>query len=200
MGELIGVIIFWIILAFVAWGIARLLKILNDHKVQKLISKLSEDVKAYLRDGQNRHLLKSEEHEHINSKRKKEIVSIFCVIIVGYIVAGFQTGFSADYGKVVIVTAVILLIATVIIVSKEKRQITTGYEDGTAWVSKAYIISWTIYEGKTLLIAYYDHVEEEIVGKSVHVGGDETGFVQRGDYIDIILTLKNGSLKYGGVL
>lgn len=114
---------------------------------------------------------------------------------------GISGGFTIDFIIPLIITFLIAFgIPLGILLLNDKRRLTPGC-DGCLWIEKAYVLNVVPYRGYSLVIAYFDFVENEIRILSIHIdSSDVARRLQAGDYIDIVLSIRRTGLKYSCVI
>ena len=201
MEGLLKAVLYCIFVLLFIWLFWFLIKKLQNWSNQRFVENLTPDIKEYLRASQNRRRAEQSDLEQLKKTSISKILFIFLVLLFSGIILGISGGFSIDFIIPLIITFLIAFgIPLGILLLNDKRRLTPGC-DGCLWIEKAYVLNVVPYRGYSLVIAYFDFVENEIRILSIHIdSSDVARRLQAGDYIVIVLSIRSTGLKYSCVI
>ena len=201
MEGLLKAVLYCIFVLLFIWLFWFLIKKLQNWSNQRFVENLTPDIKEYLRASQNRRRAEQSDLEQLKKTSISKILFIILVLLFLGIIMGISGGFTIDFIIPLIITFLIAFgIPLGILLLNDKRRLTPGC-DGCLWIEKAYVLNVVPYRGYSLVIAYFDFVENEIRILSIHIdSSDVARRLQAGDYIDIVLSTRRTGLKYSCVI
>lgn len=201
MEGLLKAVLYCIFVLLFIWLFWFLIKKLQNWSNQRFVENLTPDIKEYLRASQNRRRAEQSDLEQLKKTSISKILFIILVLLFLGIIMGISGGFTIDFIIPLIITFLIAFgIPLGILLLNDKRRLTPGC-DGCLWIEKAYVLNVVPYRGYSLVIAYFDFVENEIRILSIHIdSSDVARRLQAGDYIDIVLSIRRTGLKYSCVI
>lgn len=201
MEGLLKAVLYCIFVLLFIWLFWFLIKKLQNWSNQRFVENLTPDIKEYLRASQNRRRAEQSDLEQLKKTSISKILFIILVLLFSGIIMGISGGFTIDFIIPLIITFLIAFgIPLGILLLNDKRRLTPGC-DGCLWIEKAYVLNVVPYRGYSLVIAYFDFVENEIRILSIHIdSSDVARRLQAGDYIDIVLSIRRTGLKYSCVI
>ena len=201
MEGLLKAVLYCIFVLLFIWLFWFLIKKLQNWSNQRFVENLTPDIKEYLRASQNRRRAEQSDLEQLKKTSISKIIFIILVLLFLGIIMGISGGFTIDFIIPLIITFLIAFgIPLGILLLNDKRRLTPGC-DGCLWIEKAYVLNVVPYRGYSLVIAYFDFVENEIRILSIHIdSSDVARRLQAGDYIDIVLSIRRTGLKYSCVI
>lgn len=201
MEGLLKAVLYCIFVLLFIWLFWFLIKKLQNWSNQRFVENLTPDIKEYLRASQNRRRTEQSDLEQLKKTSISKILFIILVLLFLGIIMGISGGFTIDFIIPLIITFLIAFgIPLGILLLNDKRRLTPGC-DGCLWIEKAYVLNVVPYRGYSLVIAYFDFVENEIRILSIHIdSSDVARRLQAGDYIDIVLSIRRTGLKYSCVI
>lgn len=201
MEGLLKAVLYCIFVLLFIWLFWFLIKKLQNWSNQRFVENLTPDIKEYLRASQNRRRAEQSDLEQLKKTSISKILFIILVLLFLGIIMGISGGFTIDFIIPLIITFLIAFgIPLGILLLNDKRRLTPGC-DGCLWIEKAYVLNVVPYRGYSLVIAYFDFVENEIRILSIHIdSSDVARRLQAGDYIDIVLSIRKSRLKYSCVI
>lgn len=200
MEGLIRAILYCIFVLLFFWLIWFFIKKLRNWSNQRLAANLTSDIKEYLKSSQNKRQAEQSDLEQLRQNSIGKLRGAFFVFSCCCIIFGITNGFSSVVLSGFIVIFLFFGIAFTVLLLNDKRKLTPSY-DGGLWIEKAYILQVVPYRGYSLVIAYFDFIENEIQTLSVNIdSSDVDRSLQAGDYIDILLCIRRTGLKYSCVI
>ena len=201
MEGLLKAVLYCIFVLLFIWLFWFLIKKLQNWSNQRFVENLTPDIKEYLRASQNRRRAEQSDLEQLKKTSISKILFIILVLLFSGFIMGISGGFTIDFIIPLIITFLIAFgIPLGILLLNDKRRLTPGC-DGCLWIEKAYVLNVVPYRGYSLVIAYFDFVENEIRILSIHIdSSDVARRLQAGDYIDIVLSIRRTGLKYSCVI
>ena len=201
MEGLLKAVLYCIFVLLFIWLFWFLIKKLQNWSNQRFVENLTPDIKEYLRASQNRRRAEQSDLEQLKKTSISKILFIILVLLFLGIIMCISGGFTIDFIIPLIITFLIAFgIPLGILLLNDKRRLTPGC-DGCLWIEKAYVLNVVPYRGYSLVIAYFDFVENEIRILSIHIdSSDVARRLQAGDYIDIVLSIRRTGLKYSCVI